>query len=280
MILSELWRLYETDKRIQGFSQSTLKAYALQLKMLIRELGDLDISEVTLNLLKEYLAKQSDRLKSSSLGYRIRFVRSLFRFAYEETHVISNPSFKLREPKMDKRIPKFLIEEDVIHLKISCLSLRERALLEFLYSTGCRVGEVEKLNIEDMNWENCSAIVNGKGSKQREVYFTTECKVWLKKYLSSREDSCKALFVTDTNPIRRMAIPTMRLALKRLADRGVLKANVYPHRFRHTYACQLLDNGAPLDFIQGMLGHEKASTTQIYAQLRGKRRRELYRRYF
>ncbi|WP_246313936.1 tyrosine-type recombinase/integrase [Paenibacillus foliorum] len=111
---------------------------------------------------------------------------------------------------MDKRIPKFLIEEDVIHLKISCLSLRERALLEFLYSTGCRFGEVQKINIEDLNWERCSAIVNGKGSKQREV----------------------------------------------------------------------LDNGAHLEFIQGMLGHEKASTTQIYAQLRGERRRELYRRFF
>jgi len=111
---------------------------------------------------------------------------------------------------MDKRIPKFLIEEDVIHLKISCKSLRERVLLEFLYSSGCRVGEVEKLNIEDLNWENCSAIVNGKGSKQREVYFTTECKVWLKKYLASRVDSCKALFVTDTHPTRRLAIPTIR----------------------------------------------------------------------
>lgn len=140
--------------------------------------------------------------------------------------------------------------------------------------------EVEKLNVEDLNWENCSAIVNGKGAKQREVYFTTECKVWLKKYLDSREDSCKALFVTDTHPVKRMAIPTLRWALKRLASRGAVEANVYPHRFRHTYACQLLDNGAPLDFIQGMLGHEKASTTQIYAQLRGERRRELYRRFF
>lgn len=82
-------------------------------------------------------------------------------------------------------------------MKISCQSLRERALLEFLYCTGCRVGEVEKINIEDHNWENCSAIVNGKGSKQREVYFTTECKVWLKKYLASRGDSCKALFVME-----------------------------------------------------------------------------------
>ncbi|WP_018759182.1 tyrosine-type recombinase/integrase [Paenibacillus terrigena] len=73
---------------------------------------------------------------------------------------------------------------------------------------------------------------------------------------------------------------TIRSALKRLAARGELEVNVYPHHFHHTYACQLLDNGAPFNFIQGMLGHEKTSTTQIYAQLRGERRRELYRRFF
>ncbi|MDQ0878254.1 site-specific recombinase XerD [Paenibacillus sp. V4I3] len=280
MTLEELWKLYEADKRILGFSPHTLKAYSLQLKMLIREMGNLELEEVSLNLLKDYLAKQTERLKPSSLGHRIRFIRSLFRFAFEECHIPKNPSLKLREPKTDKRIPKFLIEEDVIHLKISCHSPREHALLEFLYCTGCRVGEVQKLNIEDINWENCSAIVNGKGSKQREVYFTTECKVWLKRYLESRKDTSKALFVTESHPIRRLSIPTIRHSLKLLAARGEVAANVYPHRFRHTYACQLLDNGAPLEFIQGMLGHEKASTTQIYDQLRGERRRELYRRYF
>lgn len=102
----------------------------------------------------------------------------------------------------------------------------------------------------------------------------------MKKYLASREDSCNALFVTDTHATRRMAIPTIRWALKRLTDRGEIEANVYPHRFRHTYACQLLDNGALLELIQGMLGQEKASTTQIYAQLREERRLELYRRFF
>lgn len=103
---------------------------------------------------------------------------------------------KLGEPKLEKRIPKFLIEEDVINLKITCDSPREHALLEFLYCTGCRVGEVHRLDVDDINWENCSAIVHGKGSKQREVYFTTECKVWLKRYLGSRMDSSRALFVT------------------------------------------------------------------------------------
>jgi site-specific recombinase XerD len=116
-------------------------------------------------------------LKPNSLGHRIRFIRSFFRYAFEEGYVARNPPLKLKEPKTDKRIPKFLIAEDVIHLKISCQPLRDHALLQFLYSTGCRVGEVHRLNREDINWENGSAIVNGKGSKQREVYFTTECKV-------------------------------------------------------------------------------------------------------
>lgn len=104
MKLSELLRLYEADKRILGFSMRTLKAYALQHKMLMQELGNLDITEVTLTMLKEYLAKQADHLKPSSLGHRIRFVRSLFRYAYEETYLASNPSLKLRESKLDKRM--------------------------------------------------------------------------------------------------------------------------------------------------------------------------------
>ncbi|WP_261808188.1 hypothetical protein [Paenibacillus sp. N3.4] len=145
MTLKELWMLYEADKRILGFSTPTMKAYFLQLNMLIRELGNLEIEEISLNLLKDYIARVSELLKPSSLGHRIRFVRSLFRFAFEEGHMTRNPSLKLREPKMvDKRIPKFLIEED---------AHREHALLEFLYCTGCRVGEVQKINIEDVERE-------------------------------------------------------------------------------------------------------------------------------
>lgn len=117
--------------------------------------------------LKEYLAEQSERLKPSSLGHRIRFGRSLFRFAFEEGYVTRNPSLKLKEPKMDKRIPKFLIEEDVIHLKITCRSPREHALLEFLYCTGCRVGELQKLNIEASTTQIYAQLM---GERRRELY--------------------------------------------------------------------------------------------------------------
>ncbi|MGK5510281.1 site-specific integrase [Brevibacillus formosus] len=126
----------------------TLKAYSLQLKVLTREIGNLNIGEVTLDLLKEYLAKQSERLEPSSL----------FRFAFEEGHIVKNPTAKLREPKLEKRI-----------------STRARTFGVF-YCTGCRVGEVHRLDIEDINWESRSAIVHGKGSKQRELYFTTKIR--------------------------------------------------------------------------------------------------------
>lgn len=280
MNLAELWRTYEADKKIEGFSKLTLQGYELQLRLLMNDIGDIKIEEITEVLLKEYLAKHAQRLKPSTLGNRIRFIRSFFRYSFEEGLLPKNPARKLKEPKLEKRIPKFLIEEDVVHLKISCDSERDHALLHLLYSTGCRVGEIHRLNQQDINWENCSAIVQGKGLKQREVYFTVECRVWLKRYLALRQDSNEALFVTKTNPIRRLGIAAIRYEIKQIADRGNVQVNVYPHRFRHTYACHLLDNGAPLDFIQGMLGHEKASTTQIYAQLRGERRREFYKRFF
>jgi site-specific recombinase XerD len=96
MKMNELWMLYEADKRILGFSPHTLKAYSYQLKVLIRDIGNIDIEEVSLTLLKEYLEKQSERLKPSSLAHRIRFVKSLFRFASEEGHLAKNPALKLR----------------------------------------------------------------------------------------------------------------------------------------------------------------------------------------
>lgn len=114
----------------------------------------------------------------------------------------------------------------------------------------------------------------------REIYFTKECKVFLQKYLETRDDDCEALFVTERKPVRRMEIPSIRYSFKKIAARGDVSTAVYPHKMRHTFACHLMDNGAPMEAIQSFLGHEKASTTAIYAQLRGERRKELYRRYF
>ncbi len=279
MRLSEAWSAYEADKRLLGYSPHTLKAYKLQSELLIRYIGDKELAEITFEDLKAYLAAQG-HLKPASLGHRVRFLKSFFRWAHEEGIIDRNPAAKLREPKMGKRIPKPLPEEDLESIIAYCQSPLEHALVDFLFTTGCRIGEVHGLNRRDIDWETRSVIVRGKGDKEREVYFSVRAAIWLKKYLKSRKDDCPALFTTERRPYRRLSIAQMRYILKRVADRAGIETSVYPHRMRHSYACHLLENGAPLELIQTLLGHEKLETTRLYTALSGPRRRELYRRYF
>lgn len=279
MLFSEAWRLYAADKTIEGFSPATLKGYKVQLNLLIRYFGDTDIGGITLVDLKEYLIEAGGHLKPSSLGARIRFIRAFFRWAADEGYCPGNPARKLKEPKLGARVPKALGEEDTENLREGCKTPLEHALVEFLYTTGCRIGEVHRLNRNAIDWDNRSCIVLGKGNKEREVYFSIKCAIWLKKYLNSRKDNDVALFVTERAP-HRMSIAQIRYVVKRVARRSEVEANVYPHKLRHSYATHLLNNGAPMEGIQTLLGHQKLETTMLYAQLSGPRRKEIYRRYF
>ena len=188
MCYCKSWELYESDKRIEGFSPQTLKAYKLQSKLLIQHFNDVNIESLTTNQLKEYLAKSSEHLKPSSLAHRIRFIKSLFRWSHEEGHIPKNPAAKIKEPKQGKRIPKFLTEREIEHLREACFTPMEKALFEFMFSTGCRIGEIVSLKKNSINWSKRSAIVLGKGDKEREVYFNIRCEIWLKRYLDLRQD--------------------------------------------------------------------------------------------
>ena len=279
MLLSKAWETYESDKRIEGFSPQTLKAYRLQSILLIRYFDDVKIESITTTHLKEYLAKSSENLKPSSLAHRIRFMKSLFRWSHEEGHIRKNPAAKIKEPKVGKRIPKFLTAREIEHLREVCFTPMEKALFEFMFSTGCRIGEIVSLEKNSINWSNRSAIVCGKGDKEREVYFNIRCEIWLKRYLDNREDNDSSIFVTERHP-HRMSIAQMRYIIKRISNRAGINKVIHPHQLRHSYATHLLNNGAPLDVIQSLLGHEKSETTKIYAQLSGSLRQEFYRKYF
>ena len=148
MILSKAWEKYQLDKQIEGYSSLTLKTYTFQCNLLLRFFGDIDMNELTTEKLKEYLIKAGNHLKPSSLGHRVRFVKSLFKWAHEEGHISKNPATKLKEPKIGKRIPKFLSELEIEHLREACDTTMENALFEFMYSTGCRIGDIVKLNKE------------------------------------------------------------------------------------------------------------------------------------
>ncbi|MFD2046451.1 tyrosine-type recombinase/integrase [Ornithinibacillus salinisoli] len=279
MLLSEAAKSYEADKRIEGFSAQTLNAYRLQAKLLIDYFGNIDISKISTLRLKEYLAESSNSLKPSSLSHRIRFLRSLFRWLHEEGIMELNPASKIKEPRVGKRIPKFLTEREIEYLRDACFSPMEKALFEFMFSTGCRIGEIVTLDRNSINWGSQSAIVRGKGDKEREVYFNIRCDIWLKKYLDTRYDNDPAIFVTERSP-HRMSIAQMKYIIKRISKRARINKTIHPHQLRHSYATHLLNNGAPLEVIQSLLGHEKSETTRIYAELSGRLRQEFYRKYF
>ncbi len=279
MTYAEMWEHYERDKKTMNYAPATLKAYKLQCRLLSEHLGDPDVESVTREQLKDYLAEQG-HLKPQSLGHRIRFINSFHRWAMDEGHLSKNPATGIREPRMGDRMPKFFTEEDIETLRESCADRRERSLFEFIFSTGCRIGEVQRVDIKDIDWGNNSLLVYGKDKKEREVYFTTTCKIWLKKYLETRNDDCPALFVTVRRPIRRMSIDQLRHILKKVAARSGLDINIYPHRLRHSFATHLLNRGAPMEAIQQILGHSKYETTQVYAHLSSKKRREIHQNYF
>jgi site-specific recombinase XerD len=179
------------------------------------------------------------------LGHKIRFLKSFFSWAYDEGFNLKNPVIKLKEPKVGKRIPKFLSEVEIEYLREACQTSMEKALFEFMYSTGCRIGEVIKLNKEDINFHNQSVIVHGKGDKEMEVYFNVRCEIWLKRYLDGRIDQDPALFVTERRPYRRMSTDLMRYIIKRISERARINKTIHPHQLRHSYATHMMNNGAP-----------------------------------
>ena len=172
---------------------------------------------------------------------------------------------------------------EIESLRDACEIPLERSIIELMYATGCRIGEVVKINRADIDWNTRTIPVHGKGNKDRLVYFDLKCEIWLTKYLETRSDDCEALFVTerrheDRQP-RRMSIAQMRYVIKRVAKRAGIEKSIHPHAVRHSFAMNLLENGAPLEAIQDFLGHSDPRHTEVYAQLTTEMKREIYRKY-
>ncbi len=279
MNLLESWALYEQDKKLEGFSPATLKGYRIQLNLLSRYFGEKDINEITVFDLKQYLIEKGSHLKPSSLGMRIRFVRAFFRWATDEGYCDKNSASKLKEPRLGNYIPKAFSDEEIELLREACKTKLENSLTSFLFATGCRAGEIYKLNKTDINWENRSCIVNGKGDKEREVYFDIRTKLWLKWYIESRKDDNPALFVTQRMP-HRLSIDMIRYVVKRVGRRAGMNIDVFTHRYRHSFAGHMLNRGCPLEAVQDQLGHADIKSTRRYCQLSGARRKQIHDTYF
>lgn len=279
---------YLKARRLDGYSNQTLYSYKLHLQRLMVDTGDTTaVEEVRLEHLRAHLSNLT-HLQTSSLANKVRALKAFFRWLHEEEMLERNPALKLKEPRLPMRIPKALSIEEVELLRDACDGLLEHALIEFFFATGCRVGEIYRLDRTALDWVRRSAIVMGKGSKEREVYFGAKAALWLKRYLDKRNDVAPALFVTERRrrqsngalQHQRLSTSQTQRIFKRVAARCGLEKRVTPHVLRHTLATLLLNQGAPIAAVQSILGHASPNTTQLYVHLSGESRQMLYRRHF
>lgn len=217
--------------------------------------------------------------KERTVTNYLSVLSSFYNFQVEEGVIGKSPIKSIWYPRLPKPIPKYLEEEEITKVRIESEkgSLRNRAIVEFLLASGCRVGEVYGLNKSDVDLENQSARVLGKGKKIRTVHFTEKCAHILEQYLESRTDEEPALFSTSWGT--RLGVSSIRKIISRMGERSEVSGSLHPHRFRHTFATRLLKKGADLLFIADELGHNNLQTTQVYAHLPKKELITMYRKY-
>lgn len=275
--IAEKVRLFLAAKKLEGLSQYTLDGYALDLKIFGNYVQK-PVEAITTADIRVFLG-QFGHLKMSSIAKKLSVLKSFFGWLVEEEIIPRDPTRKIKPPKAEKRLPKALGIEELETIREACRTPRERALVEVLYSTGCRLGEIHALNRQDINWEQRSCRVVGKGSKEREVFFSWKAIHYLKKYLQSRGDAHPALFVTERKPIRRLSRRAIQREIKLIGERAGVQKNVHPHVYRHTFATLTLNQGADLVAVQSLLGHTNPATTQVYAHLSNERRKEQYQKF-
>lgn len=264
--IEEKIQIYLATKGLDGLSKKTLKNYKYNLLIFANHLRKPIVAITTIDL-RMFLAIRCKSMKQSSLNGQITILKSFFSWLADEEYITKNPAKKLKQTKEPKRLRHAMTEEEIELLRQACKTDREKALIEFLVSTGCRLSEVVEINKNDIDWNEMSLNVIGKGDKERKVYFNTKSKILLKKYLLTRSDENIALFVTSKKPHGRLGGRSVQREIKKIADRAGINKSIYPHLFRHSFATSKLNAGMPLPVIQHLMGHENPATTQIYAEL-------------
>lgn len=272
-------RKYIATKRIEGKAESTLKRYYTQNIKLLQFINK-PLHEYTVYDIRFYLAyrSQQNNLSNQTLDGMRRCYCSFFSWLTAEGFIVKNPCVNLKQIKCQKKIKKPFssIELDLIR-EACCGSCRDMALIEFLYSTGCRVSEVSSLNISDVNMDTGECNVIGKGNKERIVYLTDNALLYLKNYLNSRTDYNEALFIGMKKP-NRLSKNGIESLLHRIGNKANV-TNVHPHRFRRTLATNLLNKGMSIQDVASILGHADLKTTQIYCYIEQNNVRNAYYTY-
>ena len=268
-----------SSKQIEGCSDRTIKYY----KEIIDKLNDSfdkSIKKITTEEIRSYLSnyKEMSTCGSTTIDNIRRVLSSFFSWLEDEDYIIKSPIRRIHRIKTPTTVKEVLTDENLEKLRDECENIRDLSLIELLISTGMRVGELVNLNISNLNFEDRSCIVLGKGNKEREVYFDAKTKLHLKEYISKRNDTNDALFVSLREPHQRLSISGIELIVRNLGVNTNIN-KVHPHKFRRTLATMAIDKGMPVEQVQKLLGHVKIETTMHYAMVNQSNVKISHRKY-
>ena len=255
-------------KRIDGCRPKTIKGYRERLKLFMTQCSK-PVQAITTDDLREYLAYLVDErhLMDNSVQAHINTLRSFFSWLVDEDNIRKSPMRKIKSLKIDKlRSRHPLTAEQLELVRDGCRGYKEKALVEFLVSSGCRVSEVAGLRVDDIDWRDRKCTVIGKGNKERTVYFSVRAKLMLQLYIAERRGG-EALFASSRAPYEPLTDRGIEKMISKLGKRIGMERPRYPHLMRHTFASHALTCGMELTIIQHLLGHSDPKTTLIYAEI-------------
>lgn len=292
MILSELveeFLLYLGA--VRGLSENTVLGYKNDLKKLQKFLAPtLDIQTITKeNLLLSIGQLSKEKKAAASVNRFIAAVRTMFSYALKFGYIKKNPALELKTVKLPKRVPNFMTQPEVNQLCEQPVNnellweKRDHALFTMMYSSGCRISEITNLKLDDFMDNYHSAIVTGKGNKQRKVFFAQEARNALALYLQDRKKVLESHNIAE--PTRQvfinqkgypLSVGGVRFIISKYSGAEGTNHHINPHAFRHTFATTMIGNGADVRLVQEMLGHSSISTTQRYTHITTERLIDIY----
>ena len=259
--------MFVAAKRVEGCTERTIEYYKITIENMLREI-DVPIRRINTEILRDYLTayQQKNNCSKVTIDNVRRNLSSFFSWLEDEDHIIKSPIRRIHKVKTGTVVKETLSDEQVEILRDGCHCSRDLAIIDLLYSTGMRIGELCNLDKEDINFNERECIVYGKGNKERRVYFDAKAKLHLQKYLEKRTDSNAALFVTLDAPYERLSIHAVEHRL-RMLGRELHINKVHPHKFRRSMATKAIDKGMPIEQVQKLLGHQQIDTTMHYAMV-------------
>ena len=276
---AELLGAFISSKKVEGCSDKTIHYYKSSIEKLIATVKK-NVCDISTNDIRCYLAEQQEQrgLSKVTIDNLRRIYSSFFSWLEDEDFITKSPVRRIHKVRTDALVKEVLTDENIEVLRDSCQELRDIAMIDLLLSTGMRVGELVKINREDIDFQERQCIVFGKGNKEREVYFNARTKIHLKKYLEQRTDTNPALFVSLHEPHTRLTISGVEVRLRQLGKRVNLN-KVHPHKFRRTLATMAIDKGMPIEQVQQLLGHQSIDTTLQYAMVNQNNVKQSHRKF-